>query len=194
MIRLDDVSVRFGEKRVLEHFSLVLPRTGVLGLSGPSGCGKTTLARVLAGLVRPDSGSISGIAPGEAALLFQEDRLLPWLTALDNVAAVCDKACAQEFLAAVGLESEADTRPDALSGGMRRRVALARALAYPSRLLILDEPFTGVDAPLRERLYPLIRAAAAEKPVVLITHHPDELAALSEHTLTLGGPPLRILP
>ena len=76
---------------------------------------------------------------------------------------------------------------------MRRRVALARALAYPSRLLILDEPFTGVDAPLRGRLYPLIRAAAEEKPVVLITHHPDELAALADRTLTLSGPPLQIL-
>ena len=193
MIRLDDVSVRFGEKRVLEHFSLALPHAGVLGLSGPSGCGKTTLARVLAGLVPPDSGNISGIAPGEAALLFQEDRLLPWLTALGNVAAVCDKSRARKWLSAVGLEPEADTRPESLSGGMRRRVALARALAYPSRLLILDEPFTGVDAPLRGRLYPLIRAAAEEKPVVLISHHPDELAALADRTLTLGGPPLQIL-
>ena len=194
MIRLDGVSLRFGEKRVLDHFSLVLPCSGILGLSGPSGCGKTTLARVLAGLISPDSGNVSGIAPGEAALLFQEDRLLPWLTAIGNVAAVCDKATAREFLAAVGLEAEADTRPDALSGGMRRRVSLARSLVYPSRLLILDEPFTGVDAPLRERLYPLIRAAAEEKPVVLITHHLDELAALADSALTLDGPPLRILP
>ncbi len=193
MIRLDDVSVRFGEKRVLERFSLALPESGILGLSGPSGCGKTTLARVLAGLIRPDSGDISGIAPGDAAMLFQEDRLLPWLSALGNVAAVCDRECAREFLVAVGLESEADARPDALSGGMRRRVALARALAYPSRLLILDEPFTGIDGALRERLYPLIRAAAEKKPVVLITHSPDELAALSDRTLFLDGPPLCIL-
>ena len=77
---------------------------------------------------------------------------------------------------------------------MRRRVALARALAYPSDLLILDEPFTGVDDALRERLYPLIRASAKAKPVLLITHHPGEIAALSDRTLTLSGPPLRIFP
>ena len=194
MIRLDDVSVRFGEKRVLERVSLTLPETGVVTLSGPSGCGKTTLARVLAGLIRPDGGSVSGIVCGQAAFMFQEDRLLPWLSALENVAAVCPKETALRALSAVGLEAEADTLPERLSGGMRRRVALARALAYPSDLLILDEPFTGVDDALRERLYPLIRASAKAKPVLLITHHPGEIAALSDRTLTLSGPPLRILP
>lgn len=193
MIELHEVTISYGEKTVLRDFSLALPESGIVCLSGPSGCGKTTLARVLAGLEIPEHGQITGLRPGEAALLFQEDRLLPWLSAARNVAAVCSADAAREWLRAVGLDAEADAIPASLSGGMRRRVALARALAYNSRLLLLDEPFTGIDADTKRALYPLIEHAAQSKPVVLITHHKDELEALGGRILRLSGPPLQIL-
>ncbi len=126
-------------------------------------------------------------------MLFQEDRLLPWLSAARNVSAVCPMAEALRQLEAVGLAAAADAMPDELSGGMRRRVALARALAYPARLLILDEPFNGVDAATKQTLYPLIRAQAKSRPVLLITHHADEIAALANRVITLSGPPLTIV-
>lgn len=193
MIELRHLHLSFGEKCVLDGFSFTLPESGVVCLSGPSGCGKTTLARVLAGLETPQRGEIRGLAPGETALMFQEDRLLPWLSAARNVAAVCSDDAARAMLARVGLAGEADAMPHQLSGGMRRRVALARALAFPSRLLILDEPFTGLDDEARQALYPLVRDAAAQKPVLLITHRADELAALADQTLYLSGPPLKIV-
>ncbi len=193
MIELRDVTLHFGEKRVLDRFSLTLPETGVVCLSGPSGCGKTTLARILAHLETPECGTIEGLQAGETAMLFQEDRLLPWLSVMDNLTAVCPRETAAKLLNSVGLASEADAKPSDLSGGMRRRVALARALALDSRVLILDEPFNGVDEATKSALYPLIRKHAKSKLVLLITHHSEEIEALADRVLRLDGPPLRIL-
>jgi NitT/TauT family transport system ATP-binding protein len=192
MIELRDLCLHFGDKAVLQGFTLSLPETGILALSGPSGCGKTTLARVLAGLESPESGEIRGLS-GNVALLFQEDRLLPWWSAAQNIAAVSSDQAARQFLAAVGLADEADALPSELSGGMRRRVALARALAFESSLLILDEPFNGIDEAAKQALYPLIHEAAQNKPVLLITHRQDEREALADRTVFLDGTPLTIL-
>lgn len=195
MIKLENIALRYGDKTVLDRFSLTLPEAGITCLLGPSGCGKTTLARVLAGLQRPDSGEVSGILPGETAFLFQEDRLLPWCTALENVQAVLPKARrsqARDWLEAVELEESLNALPASLSGGMQRRVALARALAYGGRLLILDEPFKGLDQALARRLYPLVQKAAEVRPVLVITHDPEEAQALGR-VLRLDGVPLTVL-
>lgn len=192
MIELDRITVRFGEKCVLQDFSLQLPERGVLCLSGPSGCGKTTLARVLCFLQKPDSGAVRGLEPGQTAMLFQEDRLIPWLSVQKNLELVMPSDRAREMLQAVELTQEAKALPGTLSGGMRRRVALARALGYEARLLILDEPFKGLDAALKERLYPRIRAAAAQRSVLLISHEAEEIRALADAVLRLSGPPLCI--
>ena len=194
MIKLEDVSLAFEERIILEHCSVVLPERGVLCLFGPSGCGKTTFARVLTGLQCPDSGSVEGIEPAESAMMFQEHRLLPWLTVRQNVAAVLPKhGDAMAWLHAVGLGDSAELLPSALSGGMQRRAALARALAYDSKLLVLDEPFQGLDVPAKQALYPHIRAAAEKKPVLLITHDREEAVALSDAIWYVEGPPLRVL-
>ena len=194
MIQLQEFSLAYGKRQVLDHFSLTLPSAGILCLMGPSGCGKTTLLRVLLGLESPQGGRVTGLRRGEAAVLFQEDRLLPWLNIIDNLTAVtgCTPAQAQDMLSALGLADCAAQMPEALSGGMRRRAALARAFLYPARLLVFDEPLKGLDHALKQSLYPLIRAAAANKPLLMVTHDPEEAAALADQTLLLDGPPLRI--
>ena len=193
MIALEHITVRFGDKTVLEDFSLTLPKTGILCLSGPSGCGKTTLLRVLCGLQKPDDGSVRGV--GKCAVVFQEDRLLPWLTVEKNLTVTTGipTETAEHWLQKVGLEREYKSLPDSLSGGMRRRVAIVRALAAKSDVLLLDEPFQGLDEGMKEQIYPLIRAAAEQKPVILVTHHDDEAQALEAQILKLSGPPLKFV-
>lgn len=188
-MELRHITVRFAEKTVLEDFSLTLPKRGILCLSGPSGCGKTTLLRVLCGLETPQSGQVLDIP--KTAVVFQEDRLLPWLTVEKNLTAVgIGQDQAAQWLQRVGLAAERKSRPQSLSGGMRRRVAIARALGVDSGLLLLDEPFTGLDGGTRARIYPWIAQAAEQKPVVLVTHHREEAEALGAKVLELTGPPL----
>ena len=170
-MKIKNLCVSYGEKKVLQDFSAEFGE-GITLLTGPSGFGKTTLLHTIAGLVEPDSGEIIG-RPERISLMFQDDRLLPWLTALQNIEVVCDdRERAMYYLRAVELEKEADSKPGALSGGMRRRVALARALAYESDLLLLDEPFKGMDLPLIKRLVPLIQELTI--PVILSSHSPEE--------------------
>ena len=178
-MRLENIDFSYGDKPVLRHFSLTLPPRGVICLFGPSGCGKTTLMRLMLGLEQPQSGRIEGHFSRPAAV-FQEDRLLPWKTALENVLLPrVPLQRAAEMLLEVGLSEEDLSRlPRQLSGGMQRRVAIARALAAESDALFLDEPFTGIDGDNRARIAALIRAYGRDRPVVLITHLPEEIALL----------------
>lgn len=192
-IALRDVNISFGGKSVLDGFSLGIPLTGVTCFTGASGCGKTTLLRVIAGLLRPDSGTVTGV-PGRIGFMFQDDRLLPWFPVSRNIEAVLPDAgksdAVSRVLNAVELSDEADTMPRELSGGMRRRAALARALAYPCELLMLDEPFKGLDADLSARMAALI--LEQHVPVIAVTHSEDEIALLGGETVRFGGPPLTI--
>ena len=192
MIRCHELTVTFGSKAVLDRFSLDIPERGVTALSGPSGCGKTTLLRVLAGLERPQGGTVSGAAPGQTAILFQEDRLLPWRTVEQHLTDVLPRERWGEvpgLLSLAELEGEEKSFPSALSGGMGRRLALARCLALDARLYLLDEPFAGVDLPRALRI--LDRLNALPAPVLLVSHEPAVLARASA-TLALDGPPLRL--
>ena len=191
MIFCKDLTVSFGDRAVLDRFSLQIPDTGVTAISGPSGCGKTTLLRVLAGLERPQSGAVEGVTPRETAILFQDDRLLPWRTAGQHLTDVLpgeQRDRVPELLALAELEGEENTRPAALSGGMGRRLALARCLALPARLYLLDEPFAGVDLARALRILERLRALPA--PVLLVSHEPAVLAA-ADTVIELDGPPLR---
>ena len=191
MIGIKHITVRFGEKLVLDRFSLELPEAGVTALSGPSGCGKTTLLRVLAGLQPVEGGTVD--VPPDPVLLFQENRLLPWRTVGQHIADVLPRdrrGEAGRWLALAELEGEEDSYPAALSGGMGRRLALARALACGGGLILLDEPFTGVDAPRAARI--LERVRELDVPVVLSTHE-REVVDLCDRVIGLEGPPLRTL-
>ncbi len=185
---LENVSFAYGDKPVLEHFSLELPERGGVCLFGPSGCGKTTALRLLAGLETPQAGRALGLREKRVAVMFQEDRLLPWYTLTENLLLCMQDARpvkAREWLEAVGLAAEADRKPGELSGGMRRRVALARALARGGDVLLLDEPLKELDDATALRMRDLIRRHAQGKLLVLVTHNRQEADALCDATVIL---------
>lgn len=186
MIRLEHISFSYGDRPVLRELNLDLPDQGIVGLAGPSGCGKTTLLRLLAGLERPQAGSILGLAPEETAILFQENRLLPWRRAEQQVTDVLPpsrRGEAARWLRLVELEGEEHTLPAALSGGMGRRLALARCLALDARYLLLDEPFAGVDPARAVRI--LDRLRALDRPI-LMAGHEEGLLARTDRVLHLS--------
>lgn len=190
-MKAQNLWVSFGGKTVLENFTLSLPEGGITALSGPSGCGKTTFLRVLGGLQTPDEGRVEGV--GKSAFLFQEDRLLPWRTVGQHISDVLPRAHRGEigrWLELVELTGEEMLYPSALSGGMGRRLALARVLALDSDLYLLDEPFTGVDAARAERIIKRIRLL--NKPVLLVSHE-AEIIDQCDQVLPLDGPPLRLI-
>ena len=192
MVEIRKLSVSFENKVVLDDFSLTL-NEGITALSGPSGCGKTTLLRILAGLQTPDSGRVSGIEPRESVILFQENRLLPWRSAGQQISDVLPRhrqGEVERWLSLVELEGEGASRPDQLSGGMQRRLALARALALEGRWYLLDEPFAGVDAERAKRILARIRELG--RPVLLASHE-EHILALADRVIALDGPPLRIV-
>ena len=186
MISVSHLTLSYGEKRVLEDFSLTLPERGVTVLSGPSGCGKTTLLRCLAGLERPRSGRIQAPPPRETSLLFQEDRLFPWRTVEQHLMDVLPQSRWAEvprWLALAELTGEEGSFPASLSGGMRRRLALVRALALGGQLYLLDEPFTGLDRENRDLALACIRETAGDRPVLLVTHDAADAAGSPVVTL-----------
>ena len=170
-ITLEHVSRAFDGREVLRDVSLALPRQGRVCLFGPSGCGKTTLLRLICGLDRPDGGRVVIPAGTRFSWHFQEDRLLPWYTAEENLVLVLGSAeQARRWLAQVGLEDAGGLYPDELSGGMRRRVSLARALGHDSDVLALDEPLRELDAPTADRLLHLIDESLGSRLLLLVTH------------------------
>lgn len=184
-----NVTFSYGKTPILQNVTWQLPNHGVVCLWGASGCGKTTALRLLAGLEKPKSGIVTGV--GRVSMVFQEDRLLPWHTALENVTlAGVGEGRAREILVLLGLsEEEMTDYPDHLSGGQQRRVALARALAAESDILLLDEPFNGLDEGTWQDVVPLIRKAAESRPVVLVTHIREQVQALGATAVYLGEAP-----
>jgi len=192
-IYADHISKYYKEVPVLSDFSLVLPEQGIIGLSGPSGCGKTTFLHMMAGLIIPDSGSIQGIEGKRTGVVFQEDRLLPWLTAQENIDLIVkNNTLTLQWLHRIQLSDKADSYPSQLSGGMKRRIALARALAYDCDLLLLDEPFQGLDDALKETMYELVRSAALTKPVIMVSHDILELTELADQIYQAAGTPMTV--
>lgn len=194
-IRISKLAKAFTGNPVIAGLDLTLPERGIVAIAGPSGCGKTTLLHLLAGLLAPDAGSITGESREMVSMVFQEDRLLPWLSALENVALVAtSQDAAARWLKKMQLAPFAAYYPEAMSGGMRRRVALARALAFKSGILLLDEPFQGLDAELKKLVYELIREAGRSRLIVLVTHDAADILQLADSILLASGPPLSLKP
>lgn len=182
MIELKDVSVAFQGHSVLEHCSLLVPDGGHTAVMGPSGSGKTTLLRLIAGQLAPDQGSVT-VSHGRISYMYQEPRLLPWLTAEENVNLVLsDKpetmGTARQWLAAVGLADAMKKHPAELSGGMRQRVSLARALAYDGDLFLLDEPLSSLDEAMAAELLDLLKQYTQGKSMIFVTHSPEQAKVL----------------
>ncbi|MCH5286148.1 MAG: ATP-binding cassette domain-containing protein [Christensenellaceae bacterium] len=174
-ITLEHVGKSFGDKTVLSDISLTLPDGGSVCFFGPSGCGKTTLLRLICGLEKADGGTIAVPKGTRFSVHFQEDRLLPWHTVAENLALTMPAGEVGGWLRAIGLPDIGNQYPDELSGGMRRRVSLARALGHDSDVLVLDEPLRELDAAMAETMLELIRARKGNRLLLLVTH--DRLQA-----------------
>lgn len=182
MIEFKHVSAGYPEKEVLHRVNLSLPEKGAVAIMAPSGYGKTTLLRVLAGLIQPSAGEITGLQGKKISFLFQEDRLLPWLTAEKNVEIVSDVETAHRWLREMEID-EIHQYPREMSGGMQRRVALARAMAFGGDVLLLDEPFKGLDEALRERIAGRIRDVFSL--TVLSVHDAEEAELMGAMVIQL---------
>lgn len=183
MIRLKNVTKSYGDKAVLDGFSLEIACGEKISLMGDSGCGKTTLLRIISGLENADSGELE--ISESIAVMFQEHRLLPWISARENIRTVLDKnslPLADKYLELVGLSDASDKLPSELSGGMAQRVSFARMLAYAeatdAELLLLDEPFSALDSELADRMLSLLLEFAKERTVIMVTHDRAEADAL----------------
>ena len=174
-LRINHVFKSFGSKQVLSDFSMEAAEGERVCILGPSGGGKTTLLQIIAGLLAPDSGEVQ-LPEGRISYVFQEHRLLPWLTAEENITAAtgCSRELAREMLAAMELGSERKGYPVDFSGGMKQRVNIARALTFDSTVILMDEPFKGLDPELRERIIVRVDEYCRRRTVILVTHDRTE--------------------
>jgi NitT/TauT family transport system ATP-binding protein len=209
-LMFDGVSHAFGEVQVLDQINLTVEHGSFVALVGPSGCGKTTLLNLAAGLARPDTGAVyyqgrKILEPNtRAGYLTQDDALLPWRDVVGNVALPLEIkgigraarfASAREIIKKVGLHRFEHHRPSQLSGGMRKRVSLARTLIYKPETLLLDEPFGALDAQTRmlmqKQLLDLCREF--QLTVILVTHDIGEAIALADRIVVLSARPARVI-
>ena len=186
-MEVKDLCKAYHGRPVLQNLSFAAV-VGITAIWAPSGAGKTTLLRLLLGLEKPDGGRLVGTDLRWSAV-FQEDRLLEGLDAAGNLrfalGPAYDTRAAEAMLEELGLGDVGSKPVGAWSGGMKRRLALARALLAPSEAIALDEPFTGLDDENRQRAIRAIRRAAETKPVLLVTHDREDLAALDARIIRL---------
>lgn len=181
MIKIENLSHSFGEKVIFKDYSIEIP-TGIHALVGKSGSGKTTLLRIISGLEKQNCGKIS--VPSPVSVAFQENRLLPWYSAKKNISIVSNEQTAEEILIELGLQRDLNSMPAELSGGMKRRVSLGRALVAESETLLLDEPFAGLDDSTALKTLETIKKYAENKTVIISTHN-IEIANLLDSTIEI---------
>lgn len=191
MVDIQDLCFSYENKEVISDLSLRLERGEILAVMGESGCGKTTLLRLIAGLEKPQTGTLLCNAK-RIAYVFQEPRLFPWLTVAENLRAVmtdCDDADAviRDALATVGLSENADFYPEELSGGMKIRASLARALVSGGDLFLLDEPFSALNEELRGELATKLKQILKERGItaILVTHQVSDAEILADRIIKM---------
>lgn len=199
-LRIEDCSVSFGSVEVFQNLSLEIARGEFVAVVGPSGCGKTTLLNLFSGFLKPASGTM--ICHGRVRTVYQHDSLFPWQTAAQNIAMGLRELNSETersrqleaMLRLIKLEEFAAHYPHQLSGGMRQRVELARALAGSTDILLLDEPFSSLDYLTRLRLRRELARMLKELPrtVVLVTHDIEEAAQLADRIVVLSDRPAGI--
>jgi NitT/TauT family transport system ATP-binding protein len=185
-LEVKNLNKAYNDLQVIVDFNFTFEEGKVYCLFGPSGCGKTTLLHAIAGILSLDSGSITGLENKKVAVVFQEDRLLPWFSAAENIKFVADHPLLdpEMYLKTVGLEGFTNHYPHELSGGMKRRVAIARALAFNAQLLLMDEPFKGIDEKLKKTIMEaILKAKGSRQIVIFTTHNLDEANYMADEIL-----------
>ncbi len=202
-IKIKNLSKSFDELILFNDFSIEFSSGTITCILGPSGCGKTTLLNIIGGLAEPTSGTITGINGQALSYIFQEPRLLAWKTVRQNIEFVLNNAyaeaerkiIAQNFIELVELNGFENYYPSQLSGGMRQRVSIARAFAYPSTLILMDEPLKGLDVKLKLNL---IKAFARiwqfdKRTVLFVTHDVDEAILLGNDIIVFSQAPIEVV-
>lgn len=196
-ISFDKVSKRYGNKEILCNLSFCINTQDIVGLLGPSGIGKTTILKLIAGLEKPTSGKID-IVSKKISYVFQEPRLFPWKTTLQNVILPLEAAGfskkeaiekAKDSLFSMGLFDFIDYYPSKLSGGMRQRVSLARALSMEPDTLLLDEPFSALDTKMKDSLVEILKGRLNENPITVlyVSHFPQEVKKIANKIFTISN-------
>ncbi len=197
VISYEHINKSFNTVDLYKDFSIEFEKNKINIIEGASGCGKSTLLRMIAGLEKDNNGQ-SIAKDNEISIVFQTPTLLPWKTVIDNVRFVMkypNERMIKNILRLLELSEVSDCYPYQLSGGMQQRVALARAFAYPSDLLIMDEPFIGLDILLKKRIFrQTIRMwRHYPKTVILVTHNREELTSFAHRIITIGERPVKVL-
>lgn len=188
-IELKNVTKRYGEKTVLENLNMTFKEGRITCLMGASGVGKTTVVNLLLNLIKQDNGEIAGLEGRSASAVFQEDRLIEHWNAVRNIRLVCAKEVTEVRavyeLSKLGLSGERNKPVREYSGGMRRRVVIIRALLAKSDLIILDEPFRGIDITMKKQVIEYIKNNTVGKTVIVVTHDKEDAQLLEADILSL---------
>ena len=190
-IRIENFKKSYGDKQVFDGLNIEFEANEVNCVMGRSGCGKTTLINAIMGIDKDYEGTIEGV-PDHLGVVFQENRLCEDFSVLSNIRMVCDDSVTREDICRNLEEVELGDNPDTpvkdLSGGMKRRVALVRALMSKGELLIFDEPFKGLDEDTREQVAKYVLANRKNRTVIMVTHDPEEVQMLGGRVFTLSAP------
>lgn len=203
MYRLENITMKYGSLDVLKDVSIDIESNEIISILGPSGCGKTTLLNIITGLIKDYEGKIQGFEHKKISYLFQDLRLLPWKNVYDNMVFVLKGKVKEEylsehidnFLGYVGLQDYKQFAIHELSGGMQQRLSLARAFAYPSQILLMDEPFKSLDYEMRHHIMETFKKLwyKEKKTVIFITHDIRSAIQLSDTIYLLSDKPTKVV-
>lgn len=202
-LELHHISKSYGSLEVLNDLSIDFLEARINCILGPSGCGKTTLLNIIAGLSRPDQGGLNGFTGKEISYIFQEDRLLPWKSVKENIRFILQskytgaelERIIQKNISLIELEKFSEYFPGQLSGGMKRRVSIARAFSYPSEIVLLDEPFKGIDISLKQNLMMSIQYLweSDRRTLIYVTHDIEEALSMGHRIFIFSGRPAEVI-
>ena len=202
MYAVRNISKGYNELKVLDEITIEFEEFKTTAILGPSGCGKTTLLNIVSGIDQPDSGKVEGFQYEKLSFVFQEDRLIPWRTVGDNIRFVLKGKMDKEkmewtvkrYLGQVGLEEYVNYYPKKLSGGMKQRIGMLRAFAYPSDILLMDEPFRSLDIANKRASMDFLKEliACEMRTCILVTHDLDEAVELGDRIVILSDEPTQV--
>ncbi|HCW54751.1 MAG TPA: ABC transporter [Clostridium sp.] len=202
-IEINNLNKSYDELSIFKDFNIKMSDDKINCIIGPSGCGKTTFLNIVAGLVGCDSGNLNGILKSDISYIFQEDRLIEWLTVKENLQITLKKYFnktnldneIEKLLDMVGIKEVKDRYPNELSGGMRQRVNIARAFGKPSKIILMDEPFKSLDYKLKYTIIDEFKNILnkSKRLVILVTHDIDEAIYFDGRIFVFGNSPVKIL-